>query len=147
MHLNCCDAVCAILHEFHWHKKANLQHLTALGANTQGKSFCNACLSYLPGAAGTEETRFKMIYIWRAIHQCHRHNGNYFNGGYATRVCNSQGVWLPPDYSNCSVNAGVGSFALVWMTFSTTSGTRVLNQLGRIQNDVCATTKITPQKV
>ena len=65
-------------------------------------------------------------------------NGNYFTNGSATRVCNSDGQWLPPDYSTCSVKAA-GSFALVWMTFSTTSGSYVLRQLQRIQSDVSTT--------
>ena len=66
-------------------------------------------------------------------------NGRYFTRGYATRVCNSEGDWMPPDYSSCAVKKGVGSFALVWLTFSTTSGTYVLSRLRRIQYDVSAT--------
>ena len=67
-------------------------------------------------------------------------NGNYFTNGSATRVCNSDGQWLPPDYSTCSVKATAGSFGLIWMTFSTTSGPYVIRQLQRIQSDVSAIT-------
>ena len=70
-------------------------------------------------------------------------NGNYFTSGLATRVCNLEGEWLPPDYSTCSVKAATGSFALMWMTFSTTSGTYVLSQLERIKSDVSTTRTIT----
>ena len=70
-------------------------------------------------------------------------NGNYFTSGFTTRVCNSEGEWLPPDYSTCSVKATTRSFALIWMTFSTTSGTYVLSQLERIKSDVSASVTIT----
>ena len=65
-------------------------------------------------------------------------NGQYFTGGYATRVCNADGDWIPPDYSNCKVKGNAKSFALIWMTFSTTSGTYVLGRLDRIKDDVSA---------
>jgi len=66
-------------------------------------------------------------------------NGAYFSDGFATRVCNAEGNWLPPDYSNCSVKAETKPFGLIWMTFSTASGTSVLNQLSRIVDQVSAT--------
>ena len=66
-------------------------------------------------------------------------NGNYFTNGTATRVCNLEGEWLAPDYSACTVKATAGPFALIWMTFSTTTGTFVLRQLERIQSYVSAT--------
>ena len=66
-------------------------------------------------------------------------NGQYFTGGYATRVCNADGDWIPPDYSNCKVKGNAESFALIWMTFSTTSGTYVLSRLNYIKEDVSKT--------
>ena len=69
-------------------------------------------------------------------------NGNYFTNGFATRVCSSEGKWLPPDYSACSVKGTAGSFGLIWMTFSTTSGAYVFRQLERIKSDVSATMTI-----
>ena len=66
-------------------------------------------------------------------------NNQYFTGGYATRVCNADGDWMPPDYSNCKVKGNAGSFALIWMTFSTTSGTYVLSRLNYIKADVSKT--------
>ena len=67
-------------------------------------------------------------------------NGYYFSDGLATRVCNAEGDWLPPDYSNCSVRAGVKSFGLVWMTFLTYRGSYVLSQLDSIKKDVSSFT-------
>ena len=66
-------------------------------------------------------------------------NNQYFTGGYATRVCNADGDWMPPDYSGCMVKENAGLFGLVWMTFSTSSGTYVLSQLQNIQQDVSMT--------
>ena len=66
-------------------------------------------------------------------------NGQYFTGGYVTRVCNAEGEWIPPDYSNCKVKGNTGSFALIWMTFLTSSGTVVLSRLSYIVEDVSKT--------
>ena len=66
-------------------------------------------------------------------------NGYYFSGGFATRVCNAEGEWLPPDYSNCTAKPEFKSFGVIWMTFSTASGSYVLNQLKRIESDVSIT--------
>ena len=63
-------------------------------------------------------------------------DSGHFAKGYATRVCDKDGKWLTPDYSGCAVHKGVGTFALVWMTFSTAIGTSVLRQITRIQYDV-----------
>jgi len=65
---------------------------------------------------------------------------NYFTGGYVARICGADGVWSTPDYSSCIVKSGVGSFALLWMTFSTSSEKYVISRLSEIIISVSATT-------
>jgi len=57
-----------------------------------------------------------------------------------TRICSSDGNWLAPDFTQCVVREGVGPFALVWMTFSTSSGSYFVSQLDRIRHDVSSLT-------
>ena len=96
----------------------------------------------ISGCKGEEEIKA----FWPETYPCSAYylpcvdvdNSNYFTGGYATRVYSAAGEWLPPDYTGCSVKKGSESFAVVWMTFSTSSGSYVLNRLDNIKADVSA---------
>jgi len=93
---------------------------------------------YILGCREVEESKA----TWPEAYPCSGYTvpckslDSYFTSGTMTRVCSSDGYWLAPDFTQCVVNEGVGSFALVWMTFSTSSGSYFVSQLNRIKYDV-----------
>lgn len=71
-----------------------------------------------------------------AIHRCTDYDVAFNGVGTVTRYCSKDGVWLNPDFSQCSLKPGTTPFVHLFFTFYTSSESHILNNLQTILRSV-----------
>jgi len=113
-------------------------YVTVVAKGKNSYDISSKYMAVIAGCRGIEESKA----MWPETYPCSAYTvpcsslDSYFTSGTMTRTCSSNGNWLAPDFTQCAVREGVGPFALVWMTFSTSSGSYFVNQIPRITRDV-----------
>ena len=71
-----------------------------------------------------------------ATHSCIDYDVAFNEVGTVTRYCSQDGVWLKPDFSQCSLKPGTTPFAHMYFTFYTGNENHILRNLPSILRSV-----------